>query len=99
MKKKKAEYPNVIETFRGIGDYELAHLTDNSPSAFNGFVRVEKFRITIERINEPQDVYAARLTELWETCDNIHHMQPLKATAARLGVTLDHSKYGKRRKK
>lgn len=84
----KDEYPKVIETFHPPASYELDRWVDRGPSSFNGIVCVEKYRITIERIEEPKEVLEARLIELWENCDNHHEWRPLQNTAKRLGIEL-----------
>ena len=77
-----------IETFRAIGSYILQQLKQNEPSCFNGIVDVEKYEITIVKIEEPKKVYKERLQKLWDECDNHHHWNPIKATAKKLGVEL-----------
>lgn len=58
------------------------------PSSFNGDVRFRKYRITVEEIEEPNEVLAGRLQKLWDECDNYHHWTPLKEAAASIGYTL-----------
>ena len=93
----KPEYPMSIETFRHVGDYELSNLCKSEPSCFNSYVGVEKFRITIEKIEESTEVYAARLQKLWDECDNHHDWMPLKNKAKQLGITLTGSAGSKRK--
>lgn len=92
MAKKKVqeveEKITSIETFRDIGNWEMRNLTDNNPSCFNGIVRVEKFKITIEKIEEPKEVYQERLQKLWEESDNHHHHLPITNKAKHLGIEL-----------
>lgn len=95
MPKKKKEinvkpkYPKTIETFREVGDYELKGYGYNSekPSCFNGQVSVKRYKITIEIIDEPIEVYQERLEKLWVESDNHHHYRPLQAAADELGYT------------
>lgn len=75
----------TLETFRYIGDYEKGNLTQLKPSCFNGIVRVKKYRITIEEIEEPNEVIAERLEKLWVECDNYHHYKPLLDAAKTIG--------------
>jgi len=77
-----------IETFRNPEGYALSQLEKNEPSCFNGLVNVEKFEITVVKIEEPKEVYRKRLQKLWDECDNHYHWNPLKKTAERLGVEL-----------
>lgn len=97
MKKKKVKaeprYPIVFETFREMGDWEVINMR-RGPSCFNGNVSAIKYRITVEIVEEPQDVIAARLEKLWRECDNHHHYQPIFTTAKRLGVDLNPEDYG-----
>lgn len=84
-------YPLVFETFREIGAYDVGTLTRDKPSAFNGMVSVVKYRVTVERIEEPVEVIRARIQRLWDECDNHHQWAPLRAAAAQVGLTLNHS--------
>jgi hypothetical protein len=78
----------TIETFRTVGDYELRELTQLKPSCFNGMVRVHKTRVTVERIEEPDDVIRGRIQELWDKCNNWHDREPLLAMATTYGMKL-----------
>ena len=51
----------TFETFRDIGPFELRQLTQEQPSCFNGMVRVEKYRVTVEKVEESVDVIRARV--------------------------------------
>lgn len=83
VKKKKETappppaYPKIFETFKEIGTWESIGWVDSEPSAFNGWVRVERYRITVEKIEEPIEVIHQRLEQLWLECDNWHHWEPL----------------------
>ena len=85
-----------FETFRDIGSYEISNLTSKVPSSFNGYVRVRKYKITIELIEEPIEVIQERLSKLWHECDNCHQRQPLQATALKYGLELNNG-FGKDR--
>ena len=87
------EFPKVFETFTRVGDWEVRRLKQDSPSCFNGAVSVRRYRITIEKIEEPIEVLQARLQELWENCDNHHEWGSLKSEAARLGYELKGQPY------
>lgn len=87
-----------IETFRNPEGYWLNQLINKEPSCFNGSVNVEKYEITIVKIEEPKEVYKERLQKLWDECDNHHHWAPLKIKAKQLGVELV-SNAGSKRKR
>jgi hypothetical protein len=101
MAKKQAgpQYPMVIETFRDVGRYEIGQLKSAEPSCFNGYVRVTKYRVTVEVVDEPLEVVHERLRKLWRECDNMHHYHPLKNAAARFGLELDPNELGKDRER
>lgn len=80
--------PLVFETFRDIGTFEVNNLKQEDPSCFNGMVRVRKYRVTVERLDEPDEVVIARLRKLWAECNNHHHRAPLLAAAKALGLDL-----------
>lgn len=78
----------VFETFLQIGSYEIGNMKRDDPSCFNGNVSVKRYRVTIEEIEDPDDVIRARLQKLWDECDNHHHREPLRAVAKRYGLEL-----------
>lgn len=80
----------VIETFRNPIDYRPHQWEQNGPSVFNGIVEVRKYRVTVELIDEPDDVIRNRIQKLWDECENHHHWQPLKAIAKKYGLELKH---------
>lgn len=92
------EYPKVIETFRQVGSWEINNWNDKEPSAFNGVVRVEKYRVTIEKVEEPVEVIQQRLEELWATCDNHHHWMPLQNMAKKFNYSFKSERGSKRKK-
>lgn len=69
--KKKAKpvdhlaQPVAIETFRDVGPYEMSSLRQDQPTCFNGIVRVHRYRVTFERIDEPDEVIRDRILKLW----------------------------------
>ena len=77
-----------IETFRNLKGYTLTELIQKEPSCFNGEVKVEKYEVTLVKIEEPKEVYKERLQKLWDECDNHHHWKPLEAKAFELGIEL-----------
>lgn len=64
------------------------------PSCFNGMVKVVRYRVTVEQIDEPEAI-AERLRKLWEESDNWHHRFPLERAAKQHGVALDPDAFGK----
>lgn len=98
--KPEPVYPKTIETFREIGDYELKGYSFNrdTPSCFNGVVSIKRYRVTVEVIEEPIEVYQERLEKLWVESDNHHHYVPLQSAAAQLGYEFK-GQWGSQRKK
>lgn len=102
MAKKKPEPKpkrHEIETFRDIGQWEMRQISQSEPSCSNGIVRVHKWRVVAELIEEPVEVIAERLLKLWRESDNIHDMGPLKVAAAEIGFQLPHGEWGRDRKR
>lgn len=77
--------PKVIETFRDPRGYLLSSLMQEVPTCFNGIVHIKKYRITVELIEEPVEIYQERLEFLWQTSNNYHDALPLKAAAKEIG--------------
>jgi hypothetical protein len=97
-KKTEPDFPKVLETFKRLDNYEFSLLqNEKEPSCSHMGVHVERYKITVEKIPEPVEVYTKRLTKLWRECDNHHHWDALMATATRLGVKLEPDHYGKDR--
>ena len=79
MKKAKKEFKSIVfETFKDIGTWEIGQLTQEAPTVFNDMVRVVKYRVTVEKIEEPIEVYQERLQKLYDESKNHHHWGPLK---------------------
>jgi len=77
-----------FDTFTKIGLFEQHNLQSKEPSCFNGNVSIRKYKITIEPIEEPNEVLAERLQKLWYECDNYRHWTPLKNAALQIGYEL-----------
>lgn len=86
----------VHETFNKPSLYTL-NLKDD-PYCLNGYVAVVKYKITVEVVEEPKEVYRERLQRLWDDCDNHHHWTPIKAKAKSLGIDLEGSPNKNRKK-
>jgi hypothetical protein len=52
-----------FETFREIGSYEISNLTRKEPSSINS-LSYKKYKVTIQLIEEDNEVYISRLREL-----------------------------------
>lgn len=87
-------YPITFETFRNLAGYDERQMQRPDPSCFNGIVSVVKYRVTIERVEEPVEVIHARLRTLWRATDNHHHVDPLRQAAAQYGLELDRAEFG-----
>lgn len=77
-----------FETFRRIGSYEQSNLLSKEPSCFNGNVNIRKYKITIEPVEESNEILAERLQKLWDECDNHHHWTPLENASKQIGYEL-----------
>lgn len=87
-----------FETFKKFGMYEEHTLKHDSPSAVNREVRFKKFRIIVEEVDEPVEIYQQRLQYLWDTCDNHHNVEAIRNGAKSIGYELKNS-YGTKRNK
>ena len=57
---------------------------------YNGLVFVKRHRVMVYPLNDPDEVVAGRLRDLWETePHNIHLTGDFQRTANKLGITLD----------
>jgi hypothetical protein len=86
--KKEVMEKIEFETFRKVGAYEIGGLTKKEPSCFNSQLRIEKYKVTIEKIEEPIEVLQNRLQEIWGNCDNHHHWDVITEKAKELNYTL-----------
>jgi hypothetical protein len=92
----KPEFPRVVETFQKPHATDMREQTE--PSCFNGFVRIRRYRITVELIEEPIEVLRERLLKLWRESErNTHHTYSMREAAKELGMDpeeLKHSEHG-----
>ena len=86
----------IFETFNVFSDYQLRNMQQDKPSCFNGFVRVKKYKVIIEEIEESKEIIVARLQKLWDECANWHHHVPLKNAAKKIGYELKNDAGAKR---
>ena len=105
MRKKPTEKKESIEndiitfeTFRKMGSYEMGNLKSNEATCFNGNVNVRKYKVTIELIEEPNELIIKRLQKLWDECDNDHYWTPLRIEAKKYNYEFPNSPYTKRNK-
>jgi hypothetical protein len=83
--------PKVIETYR---EPWLRDVAQTEPSAYNGMVRIRRYRVTVELIEEPVEVLRDRLRKLWrEDEKNHHHWAPMRTVAKELGMDPDELKH------
>lgn len=78
-----------FETYRELGSYESSNLTQVEPSCFNGIVRVRRYKITCELVDEPDEVIRERICKLWKGNKNHHNWQPLLAIGKMYGIDLN----------
>ena len=81
----------TFETYRPIEQYAINNIKQDYPSCFNGMVRVKRYKVTIEEIEEPKEVLCERLEKLWCESDNYHDYEPLVEAAKQLGYEFKNS--------
>jgi hypothetical protein len=83
-------WPKVFETFALPYSLlsDVTHRTYEQPSVCNGDVRVTRYRITVEKVEEPIEIIADRLRQLWRQSNHHHEWWPLKEAAKKHGITL-----------
>jgi len=89
----KTKFIEQFETFQNVGMYEKSTLSQRKPSCFNGTTKVKRYRITIEEIIEPIEVYQERLQKLYDDPKTGHSddRTSIKRTAKELGCKLKNS--------
>lgn len=89
----RPEAPRVLVR-EGFGSSNLREHCSNlylaeAPSFVN-YPKLYRVRVTVELVEEPKEVLAARLLELWETTPrNHHHDITFRALADEFGVVLN----------
>lgn len=75
-----------IITFRKpkLNDYSDKSGVNVKPTSFNGMVNIERYKITIEKLDEPKEIICERLEYLWTHESNFHQYEPLKEKAKEL---------------
>lgn len=79
----------IFETFKPVGKFEQDGLTRHHAYVHNGQVNVKRYRVTIEEIVEPQEIYQERLQHLWEASKSHLERTPLQIAAKELGYSLE----------
>jgi len=97
-KKDKPPFEREIFADENYVRYHLSHFIGNEPHVFNGRVSFRRWKCTAELIEEPQEVLAQRLQDLWDHSGNIHHWEPLKDAAKSIGYELQGSPGSKRKR-
>lgn len=84
-----------FETFLPLSSWHRSQLEDKVPSAVNK-VRVRKYRVVWEEIEEPVEVIRERIQKLWNECTSHHRWAGLRAAAKEVGLELSHETRGKK---
>jgi len=82
--KKNIEF----ETFRHITKDDMYNLKLTNPSSFNRYVRIHKYKVTVELIEESKEVYNERIQHLWDHCDNHYQSIAIEQKASELNYAL-----------
>jgi hypothetical protein len=81
---QRSSYPTVIETYR---EPRLGDIRHPAPSCFNGDVRIRRYRVIVEVVEEPVEVLRERLITLWRSTErNPHRWEPMQRAALSLGL-------------
>lgn len=73
--------PIIFETFKNISDYYILQMKKDHPDCFNSKVQIKKYKVTIEEIKEPDDIYIERLKTLYKISDNWHNRNAIQRFA------------------
>ena len=85
----RAEY----ETYSRPSETSTPHHA-RAPSFFNGVASIKRYRVLIEEIVEPLEVYQERLRELHRASNQPHSAHHLHTKATELGIILDPKEAG-----
>lgn len=77
-----------IEVFGLPSDAALSYLGEQVPTIFNGKVNVKRYRITIQEVEEPNDVLKERLQQLLDKGGHVSNTKAIQEEAKRLGIEL-----------
>lgn len=79
IKPKKEEF----ETFRDVTGYTVSQLKQAEPSCIN-FLRYKKYKVTIEEIEEPKEVYIERLNNMFDKASTYQTKESIKLELKKL---------------
>ena len=51
-------------------------------------IRIAKYKVTVELIEESEEVYKERIQSLWDHCDNFHNWSAIQRKASQFTYTL-----------
>lgn len=97
------KYPRVYEVWGEPYLGSALNRVEQPTDAVSGIIHIERYRITVERIEEPVEVLRARLKELWLVDErNSHHWYAFERVAKELGMDfraeLPYGLHGSKRK-
>lgn len=84
-------FETEIFTHRSRACSYVNNLSGDKPTVANGDVSFQRWKYTVELIEEPKEVLAERLQQLWDHAQNYHHWKPLRLAAATIGYELQGS--------
>jgi len=68
---------------------ENLSIQNKEPSSYNRLVRIKKYKIIVEKISEPVNIYKERLKDLYSKEDNYHNKEALNEYSQKLfGVNI-----------
>lgn len=98
-KSNKELHKVSFETFRRIDSWHVINWIKDDPFCLGSYAYVKRYKVLIEEIEEPDEVYRERLKKLWEECDDRQHRRSLKEAAKSMGFVLNKDDYGKSKKR
>ncbi len=75
-----------FETFKELDNYDKEEWARVKPSCHNRFLRITKYRVTIEEVDEPDEVIRDRIRQLWHGTTNHYHRDTLRSAAREYGI-------------
>lgn len=91
---RREEPTSEIVTFRDPRGYGITNLINREPSCMNGHANYRQWRVTVTPVEEPQEILAERVRQLWRECHNHHNWAALEAAARQVGIELDRDERG-----
>lgn len=91
-----SKYPLVVDVY---GEPYMPYVFSRVQppmEATNGIIQIERYRVRVDRIEEPVEVLRDRLKKLWRTDErNSHHWDAFLREAVRLGMCTDWASFCK----